>query len=82
MALDFCDVYFVLIQVSCLACYVLLLFQLHTLLITQGTRFFMRGIDTEGHVANFVETEQIAIHGTMKASFVQVQYIPTITANT
>ncbi|XP_065914970.1 phosphatidylinositol-3-phosphatase SAC1-like [Dysidea avara] len=38
-----------------------------------GTRFFMRGIDTEGHVANFVETEQIAIHGTMKASFVQVR---------
>jgi len=33
----------------------------------------MRGIDTEGHVANFVETEQIAIHGTIKASFVQVQ---------
>lgn len=24
-----------------------------------GTRFFMRGIDTEGHAANYVETEQI-----------------------
>ena len=32
----------------------------------------MRGIDSEGHVANFVETEQIAIHDTMRASFVQV----------
>ena len=32
----------------------------------------MRGIDSEGHVANFVETEQIAIYGTIKASFVQV----------
>ena len=24
-----------------------------------GTRYFRRGIDHEGHVANFVETEQI-----------------------
>lgn len=32
----------------------------------------MRGIDTEGHVANFVETEQIIEFSGIKCSFVQV----------
>ena len=26
-----------------------------------GTRYFRRGIDREGHVANFVETEQVLL---------------------
>jgi len=37
----------------------------------------MRGIDSEGHVANFVETEQITIHDNMRASFVQVSVLFT-----
>lgn len=37
-----------------------------------GTRYYMRGIDTEGHVANFVETEQIIEFSGIKCSFVQV----------
>jgi hypothetical protein len=30
--------------------------------LRQGRRFIMRGIDKEGNVANFVETEQVHIH--------------------
>lgn len=30
--------------------------------LRQGRRFIMRGIDKEGNVANFVETEQVPIH--------------------
>lgn len=31
------------------------------------------GIDSEGHAANFVETEQIVLYEGAKASFVQVR---------
>ncbi|TRY76987.1 hypothetical protein TCAL_17357 [Tigriopus californicus] len=31
-----------------------------------GTRFFLRGCDDHGRVSNFVETEQIVIHGSMQ----------------
>lgn len=34
--------------------------------------FLSTGIDTEGHAANYVETEQIVQHNNAKASFVQV----------
>lgn len=34
--------------------------------------FLSIGIDTEGHAANYVETEQIVQHNNAKASFVQV----------
>lgn len=27
-----------------------------------GTRYFSRGIDAEGHVSNFVETEQLVLY--------------------
>lgn len=37
-----------------------------------GTRLFCRGIDEEGNVSNFVETEQIVEYGNDIASFVQV----------
>lgn len=37
-----------------------------------GTRLFARGIDVQGNVANFVETEQIVEFGGDKSSFVQV----------
>lgn len=37
-----------------------------------GVRYFMRGVDENGHVANYVETEQIIFHRQYKASFVQV----------
>ncbi len=37
-----------------------------------GTRFYMRGVDQEGQVANYVETEQIVEYLGDKASFIQV----------
>ena len=37
-----------------------------------GTRYNIRGIDTDGHVANFVETEQIIEYGNSRCSYVQV----------
>ena len=32
----------------------------------------MRGVDQDGHVANYIETEQIIFYRQYKASFVQV----------
>ncbi|XP_014783783.1 phosphatidylinositol-3-phosphatase SAC1 [Octopus bimaculoides] len=36
-----------------------------------GTRFYMRGLDSEGQAANFVETEQMLLHDGHKCSLVQ-----------
>lgn len=41
-------------------------------MILVGVRYFIRGVDDNGHVANFVETEQMMIHQGYRASFVQV----------
>lgn len=38
-----------------------------------GTRHFSRGIDEEGHVSNFVETEQLVISDSHIGSFVQIR---------
>ena len=38
-----------------------------------GTRLFSRGIDENGHVSNFVETEQIILYNQDRASFVQIR---------
>ncbi|KAG0424248.1 hypothetical protein HPB47_000043, partial [Ixodes persulcatus] len=38
-----------------------------------GTRMFMRGLDSEGHAANFVETEQIIEGDSARSSFVQTR---------
>lgn len=38
-----------------------------------GTRFFMRGVDQEGQVANYVETEQIVEYQGDKCSFIQTR---------
>ncbi|XP_068603089.1 phosphatidylinositol-3-phosphatase SAC1-A [Brachionichthys hirsutus] len=38
-----------------------------------GVRYYVRGIDSEGHAANYVETEQIVQHNNAKASFVQTR---------
>lgn len=38
-----------------------------------GTRYLTRGIDDDGHVANFVETEQIIKYGNHIMSFVQLR---------
>lgn len=38
-----------------------------------GTRYLTRGIDDDGHVANFVETEQIIKYGNHLMSFVQIR---------
>uniref|UniRef100_A0A8C6L3G4 SAC1 like phosphatidylinositide phosphatase b n=1 Tax=Nothobranchius furzeri TaxID=105023 RepID=A0A8C6L3G4_NOTFU len=38
-----------------------------------GARYYVRGIDSEGYAANFVETEQIVQYGGLKASFVQTR---------
>uniref|UniRef100_A0A669EC52 SAC1 like phosphatidylinositide phosphatase b n=1 Tax=Oreochromis niloticus TaxID=8128 RepID=A0A669EC52_ORENI len=38
-----------------------------------GVRYYVRGIDSEGHAANYVETEQIVQYNGAKASFVQTR---------
>uniref|UniRef100_A0A8C4WRR4 Phosphatidylinositol-3-phosphatase SAC1 n=1 Tax=Eptatretus burgeri TaxID=7764 RepID=A0A8C4WRR4_EPTBU len=38
-----------------------------------GVRYYVRGIDQEGHAANYVETEQIIQYNGTKASFVQTR---------
>lgn len=38
-----------------------------------GTRLFCRGVDENGYVANFVETEQIVEYSGDVVSFVQVR---------
>uniref|UniRef100_A0A7N8XIR1 SAC1 like phosphatidylinositide phosphatase a n=1 Tax=Mastacembelus armatus TaxID=205130 RepID=A0A7N8XIR1_9TELE len=38
-----------------------------------GVRYYVRGIDSEGHAANFVETEQIVLYEGAKTSFVQTR---------
>lgn len=38
-----------------------------------GTRYFVRGVDKEGNVANAVETEQIIFHNGSATSLVQVR---------
>uniref|UniRef100_A0A671USU7 SAC1 like phosphatidylinositide phosphatase b n=1 Tax=Sparus aurata TaxID=8175 RepID=A0A671USU7_SPAAU len=38
-----------------------------------GVRYYVRGIDSEGHPANYVETEQIVQHSSSKASLVQTR---------
>ncbi|KAM4581311.1 phosphatidylinositol-3-phosphatase SAC1-B [Odontesthes bonariensis] len=38
-----------------------------------GVRYYVRGIDLEGHAANFVETEQLVQYSGAKASFVQTR---------
>ncbi|CAG2176771.1 unnamed protein product, partial [Oppiella nova] len=38
-----------------------------------GTRLFMRGIDSDGHPANYVETEQIVEYESSQSSFVQIR---------
>lgn len=40
-----------------------------------GTRYFIRGLDTEGNAANYVETEQIAQFESGVCSFVQVSLL-------
>lgn len=40
-----------------------------------GTRFNVRGVDEEGNVANFVETEQILNYQDIKCSYVQVEIL-------
>lgn len=40
-----------------------------------GTRYFTRGIDEDGNVANNVETEQTIIYNGNKSSFVQVSWM-------
>ncbi|XP_054715985.1 phosphatidylinositol-3-phosphatase SAC1-like [Uloborus diversus] len=42
-------------------------------LFRAGTRLFMRGLDTDGHPANFVETEQVIECDGSKSSFVQTR---------
>ncbi|KAK6178001.1 hypothetical protein SNE40_012847 [Patella caerulea] len=38
-----------------------------------GTRFYMRGLDQQGQVANFVETEQLVLYDGQRCSFVQTR---------
>ena len=41
-----------------------------------GTRYFVRGLDTDGNAANFVETEQMVWYQGQVASYVQVSHTP------
>lgn len=41
--------------------------------LRSGTRLFRRGIDRDGNVANFVETEQIVEYQDVNTSFVQIR---------
>lgn len=43
--------------------------------------FVLTGIDSEGHAANFVETEQIVLYEGAKASFVQVGLVKDKVSN-
>ena len=45
------------------------------LLCCVGVRYYLRGLDVEGHPANYVETEQIIQHDGECTSFVQVQFV-------
>lgn len=52
-------------------------------LIIYFCRYNVRGLDSDGHAANFVETEQIVEYDYTKCSFVQVNtcltvYIPDL----
>ena len=38
-----------------------------------GTRFITRGVDDDGHVANFVETEQLILTDSDVSSHVQIR---------
>ena len=38
-----------------------------------GTRYLSRGLDDDGNVANFVETEQLLIYRDQVYSFVQIR---------
>lgn len=40
-----------------------------------GVRYYMRGLDEDGNVANYVETEQILKFRGYRASFVQVKIL-------
>ena len=40
-----------------------------------GTRYFIRGLDSEGNAANYVETEQIAQFESGACSFVQASVL-------
>ncbi|XP_022255548.1 phosphatidylinositide phosphatase SAC1-A-like isoform X2 [Limulus polyphemus] len=42
-------------------------------MLRAGTRYFVRGVDSEGHVANFIETEQIVECDGCMTSFVQTR---------
>lgn len=38
-----------------------------------GSRFWRRGVDSNGNAANFIETEQILVHENKIVSFVQLR---------
>ena len=50
----------------------MLLLLIVALLFLKGTRMWRRGADSDGFVANFVESEQIMLFSGHTASFVQV----------
>ena len=41
-------------------------------MIFSGTRYKRRGVDTDGHVANYVESEQILLYHHYALSYLQV----------
>ena len=48
------------------------MYELNIFFCVVGVRYYLRGLDVEGHPANYVETEQIIQHDGECTSFVQV----------
>ena len=51
-----------------------LVYSVELIVVLPGTRYYMRGVDDEGEVANFVETEQILCFQGEFSSYVQVMH--------
>ena len=52
-----------------------------TLSCVPGVRYFVRGVDGDGHAANYVETEQLIGFKNSWGSFVQVMATPPLWLN-
>ena len=49
-------------------------FLMFPFMIFLGTRYKRRGVDTDGHVANYVESEQILLYHHYALSHLQVSF--------
>ena len=61
-----------IIKITLMATYIAWFLSYLLYCVFEGVRYFTRGVDCDGHVANYVETEQIIVYKQHTASFVQV----------